>query len=431
MKKAVLFLSVIMWSFFCTAQTTQTIKVPLKLGNVALGSRSDSTLVIGPDGSVRHVKTSSITDNAVKLTGPQIIEGTKSFQNDIVLGTYNDPTSSFGTLNDYAGLKFFAPINGANYRTDYAQSYLSFGRNGIVQNISSDWTGVTTNSQLLMPKNKSGVIALTSDIPPYPNLTPYQNRSEKAAANGYASLDADGKVPASQIPSINLTSSDVPEGSNLYFTSARHDYNTLANLPTLTANSGITKTGNNFKLGGPLIGGTVIGTLNTPFKSNIFMTDDGVEINSWGASDNASSRINASYTGVFLHAKTLGNVRGFSFPANHTSADMTVIDGVLSRGLVNSGDYESNFTARSLITKQYLDSKLPLTGTFSGTLSSASVTVPISTQANTSYKVNVTALDSATANSFFVTNKTTTSFKVEYPVGTTGNVAFDWSVFKQ
>ncbi|MCZ4244986.1 hypothetical protein [Pedobacter punctiformis] len=42
-------------------------------------------------------------------------------------------------------------------------------------------------------------------IPAPSDLTPYQQRSEKGTANGYASLGADGKVPNSQIPALAIS----------------------------------------------------------------------------------------------------------------------------------------------------------------------------------------------------------------------------------
>jgi hypothetical protein len=47
---------------------------------------------------------------------------------------------------------------------------------------------------------------------------------------------------------------------------------------------------------------------------------------------------------------------------------MTVLDSLNQKGLENSGDYESNFTGRSLITKQYADAHYGGTYTFSGGL---------------------------------------------------------------
>jgi hypothetical protein len=41
---------------------------------------------------------------------------------------------------------------------------------------------------------------------------------------------------------------------------------------------------------------------------------------------------------------------------------MTVVDDSSSRGLINSGDYEANFTARSLVTKKYVASQLATQG---------------------------------------------------------------------
>ncbi len=69
-------------------------------------------------------------------------------------------------------------------------------------------------------------------------------------------------------------------------------------------------------------------------------------------------------------------------------------------------------------------------GSFSGSASgTSSFTVTIgTTQANTSYHVNVTPTAALTAAPFYVSAKTTTTFTVTYLTGLTGTVSFDWSV---
>ena len=69
-------------------------------------------------------------------------------------------------------------------------------------------------------------------------------------------------------------------------------------------------------------------------------------------------------------------------------------------------------------------------GSFSGTGSSTtSFTVTIgTTQAGTTYKVEVTPSTSVAAAPFYISAKTTTTFTVTYLTGLTGTVAFDWSV---
>lgn len=71
-------------------------------------------------------------------------------------------------------------------------------------------------------------------------------------------------------------------------------------------------------------------------------------------------------------------------------------------------------------------------GSYSTTgTSTTTFTVTIgATQANTAYKVNATPTSSVAAASFYVTNKTTTTFDVVYLTGLTGAVSFDWSLFK-
>lgn len=50
------------------------------------------------------------------------------------------------------------------------------------------------------------------------------------------------------------------------------------------------------------------------------------------------------------------------------------------------------------------------------------------TQPSTSYYVNITPTNALSAALFYVTNKTTTTFDVEYLAGLTGAVAFDWTL---
>lgn len=69
-------------------------------------------------------------------------------------------------------------------------------------------------------------------------------------------------------------------------------------------------------------------------------------------------------------------------------------------------------------------------GSFSatGTATTAfSVTIG-TTQANTTYKVNVTPTSLVAAAVFYISAKTTTTFTVTYLTGLTGAVAFDWSL---
>lgn len=77
-------------------------------------------------------------------------------------------------------------------------------------------------------------------------------------------------------------------------------------------------------------------------------------------------------------------------------------------------------------------SELAIGNSYSTTAAAqTSFTVTIgATQANTTYKVNVTPTSLVSAAVFYVTNKTTTTFDVVYLTGLTGAVSFDWSLFK-
>lgn len=85
-----------------------------------------------------------------------------------------------------------------------------------------------------------------------------------------------------------------------------------------------------------------------------------------------------------------------------------------------------------LATTAYVDRIAQISGSFSGAGTATTVfTVTIgSTQANNTYKVQVTPTSALSAALFYVTNKTTTTFDVTYLAGLTGTVTFDWSVMK-
>lgn len=72
-----------------------------------------------------------------------------------------------------------------------------------------------------------------------------------------------------------------------------------------------------------------------------------------------------------------------------------------------------------------------IAGSFSGVgTATTTFTVTIgATQANTTYKVNVTPTAVLSAAVFYVNNKTTTTFDVVYLAGLTGTVTFDWALF--
>jgi hypothetical protein len=85
-----------------------------------------------------------------------------------------------------------------------------------------------------------------------------------------------------------------------------------------------------------------------------------------------------------------------------------------------------------LATTTYADRIGAIAGSFSGVgTATTTFTVTIGvTQANTTYKVNVTPTDLLGAAVFYVNNKTTTTFDVVYLTGLTGTLTFDWSLFK-
>lgn len=105
------------------------------------------------------------------------------------------------------------------------------------------------------------------------------------------------------------------------------------------------------------------------------------------------------------------------------------INGQIIGPVAGSG---SQWTLPSSSGTIALTSDVPIAGSFSGVGTATTVfTVTIgATQANTTYKVNVTPTNLLAAAMFYVTNKTTTTFDVTFLTGLTGTVQFDWSLFK-
>ena len=147
----------------------------------------------------------------------------------------------------------------------------------------------------------------------------------------------------------------------------------------LSANNGLDRQGNNIVLGGDLTGATTICSLNTDTlsldyanASNSayirFQGEDIIDLKTF-----ADSGFTTSETGLQigeeyfrLTASDNTNVQVMEFCA--TDGTMVVQDTINSKGLVYAGDYESNFTARSLVTKQYVSG---ITSGITGAITSA------------------------------------------------------------
>ena len=110
-------------------------------------------------------------------------------------------------------------------------------------------------------------------------------------------------------------------------------------------------------LGGALIASTFIDNGTTyPFKVGDTGSVASVNIDPANAQvqvTGGASQLNLQQDNVQLSmaTATAGNNKSIAL----TDTTMTVADNVTSKGLENAGDYEANFTARSLATKQYVD----------------------------------------------------------------------------
>jgi len=100
-------------------------------------------------------------------------------------------------------------------------------------------------------------------VPSYPLPAEIERVSRKGVANGYADLDADGKVPATNLPPLTLTMSGVLHNSPVTFTAG----NATATLATQAANT---------VLAGPASGNSTVPTFraitNSDLPSNISLS---------------------------------------------------------------------------------------------------------------------------------------------------------------
>lgn len=144
---------------------------------------------------------------------------------------------------------------------------------------------------------------------------------------------------------------------------------TYVDSKALTNGSGTTANGTAVDLGGDTTGDTTIS-----FGSNNFTiigtdtrsgNDSGIAFDSvspgFDLAANAtglSFEIKADSTQLFLQAldnSTSHDQTVFLIPNTSPTGGMVISDGINSAGFRNLGDYEPNFVARSLVTKQYVD----------------------------------------------------------------------------
>jgi len=117
------------------------------------------------------------------------------------------------------------------------------------------------------------------------------------------------------------------------------------------------------RLGGALTGYTDIDTSTTSrFRvgditgsTTLFSVD---AANAQAQLIGGTSQLNLQQDNVSITMATA--TPGTNKSVSMSDSAMTVADGVSSKGLENAGDYEANFTARSLVTKQYVDSVTPV-----------------------------------------------------------------------
>jgi len=221
-------------------QTPQNADISLGENTIRIASpSSDNAVLIQPSGTVNLKSPSNgtailqagsvlnITNGAdyVSLTPSSLgivnVNGTATFNQNVVnVADYN---GNYGTLTQGA---VTGGLSGGNNSFFLNNSNLILRNNGKASSLLPN-SAITENSDYMLP-SKRGTLALLSDITDaLPSLTPYQLRSEKGTANGYASLDGNGKVPLAQI-------NDALIGSVNY----QGNYDAATNSPTLPSASG-------------------------------------------------------------------------------------------------------------------------------------------------------------------------------------------------
>jgi len=133
----------------------------------------------------------------------------------------------------------------------------------------------------------------------------------------------------------------------------------------LSANNGLSKEGNNIVLGGSLTGATTVsGTTTNSLRLQqvnatdsayiMFNGEDIIDIKTFSDTSfgNSETGLQVGTEYFRLTASDNTNVQVMEFCA--TDGTMIVQDTINSKGLIYAGDYENNFTARSLVTAQYV-----------------------------------------------------------------------------
>jgi hypothetical protein len=122
----------------------------------------------------------------------------------------------------------------------------------------------------------------------------------------------------------------------------------LAGLDSYTASNGITKTGNNFALGGTLTSAVNIGTATNGLFLDPIAGDYGFY--------NGTNSLGLNLNSVYLEKGTAGSLGNQALYINFINSGITFIDRVNNRGIEAYGDYEANYIPRSYVSKRYVDS---------------------------------------------------------------------------
>ena len=170
-------------------------------------------------------------------------------------------------------------------------------------------------------------------------------------------------TPTAPSPEVTDFNNNVATTFYTKFAITRYALTTAHNGLTAVHTGFTPVSANDVRLGGTLFLPTDIDTGTTvPFRvgditgSSVLVSVD--PANAQTQIIGGTSELNLRQDNVALTMATA--TPGSNKSVSMSDSAMTVADGVSSKGLENAGDYEANFTARSLVTKQYVDSVTPV-----------------------------------------------------------------------
>jgi hypothetical protein len=160
-------------------------------------------------------------------------------------------------------------------------------------------------------------------------------------------------------------------------------------------------------IGSPVFSGVAEATGGFKTNGNLVLTTTG-------------TGLSAPNNGSILFTANIASNPGWTSNAPITATSFIKSGGTSSQFLKADGSIDTNTYVTS--ASGVIAGSFTATGTATTTFT---VTIG-STQANNTYKIAATGSNAMSAASFFISNKTTTTFDVSYLTALTGAIAFDW-----